>query len=84
MPPSYLDKYTLKSDSVSLTLPQGQYWFYAGSIGNITLDSLLLSQQIHPTGGSLPLEYLIAATPVALGILMIVLAILILNRRVWR
>jgi DNA-binding transcriptional ArsR family regulator len=84
MPPYYLDKYTLQSDSVYLTPPQGQYWLYAGSTGNTTLDALSITQQQHLTGGSLPLEYLIAGTPVALGIVMIALAFLILTRRVWR
>jgi DNA-binding transcriptional ArsR family regulator len=85
MPPSYLDKYTLQSGSVSLKLPQGQYWFYTGSTGNTTLDSLSINQFLqHQTGGSSPLEYLIWATPVALGIPMIVLGILIRTRRVWQ
>ena len=84
MPPSYVDKYPLKSDSVSLTLPQGQYWLCAGSTGNTTLDSLLVTQKIHMTGGPSLFENLENSIPVALGIIMIVLGILIRTRRVWR
>ncbi len=84
MPSVYLDKYTLKSDRVSLTLPQGQYWFYAGSTSNTTLDSLLVTQKINLTGGPSLLENLENLTPVGLGIIMIVLGILIRTRRVWR
>ena len=43
MPPSYVDKFTLKSGSVSLSLPQGQlYTLFAGSTTNVVLDSLSL------------------------------------------
>ena len=84
MPSVYLNKYTLKSDSVSLTLPQGQYWFYAGSTSNTTLDSLLVTQQLRLTIGPSSLGYSISASPVALGIIMVVLGILIRTRRVWR
>lgn len=86
MPLTYSSQYDLQSNSVSLTLPQGQYWLYAWSANNTTLDSSLsLTQQQYQAGGfSLRVAYLIVAVIVALGILMIALAILIRTRRVWR
>jgi DNA-binding transcriptional ArsR family regulator len=85
MPSTYVSEYYFQNGSVSLTLPKDQYYFFAGSTTNALLDSLSLTQQQHQaTGGSSPVEYLLAAVPGALGILMITLAVLILTRRIWR
>jgi DNA-binding transcriptional ArsR family regulator len=85
MPSSYVSQFNSQSRSVSLAFPQGQYYFFAGSTTNAILDSLTLTQQQRQaTGGSSSVDYLIAAIPGAIGILMITIAVLILTRRVWR
>jgi DNA-binding transcriptional ArsR family regulator len=85
IPSSWVGQYDLQTGSVSLSLPQGQYYFFASSSTEAILNSFTLTQQ-QTTGGSSPssLEYLLALFPLALGALMIVLALLILTRRVWR
>jgi len=86
MPASWVSQYYLQTGSVSLILPQGQYYFLAGSTTQAILDSFSLTQQHQAAGGSppSPLEYLPLLVPVALGTLMIALAVSILTRRVWR
>jgi len=85
-PASYVNQYDLQTGPVSLTLPQGQYYLFTGFTNNAILDSLSITMQQNQLTGnsSSPLEYLIPAVPIALGILMIALGVLILNRRVWR
>jgi DNA-binding transcriptional ArsR family regulator len=86
MPASWVSQYDLQSGSVSLSLPQGQYYFLAGSSTQAILDSFSLTQQFQAAGGPppSPLEYLPVLFFIALGTLMIVLAVSILTRRVWR
>ncbi|MGD0202613.1 MAG: helix-turn-helix transcriptional regulator [Candidatus Bathyarchaeia archaeon] len=85
IPSSWVSQYDLQTGSVSLSLPQGQYYFLASSSTEAILNSFTLTQQ-QATGGSAPspLEYLLVLFPLALGTFMIVLALLILTRRVWR
>ncbi len=85
IPSSWVSQYDLQTGSVSLSLPQGQYYFLASSRTEAILNSFTLTQQ-QATGGSPPssLEYLLVLFPLALGTFMIVLALLILTRRVWR
>jgi len=85
IPASWVSQYDLQTGSVSLSLPQGQYYFLASSSTEAILNSFTLTQQ-QATGGSSPssLEYLLALFPLAIGTFMIVLALLILTRRVWR
>ncbi len=85
VPSSWVSQYYLQTGSVSLNLPQGQYYFLASSSTEAILNSFMLTQQ-QATVGAPPssLEYLLALFPLALGIFMIVLALLILTRRVWR
>jgi predicted transcriptional regulator len=78
-PPSYIDKFELKDNSVSLTLPQGDYYLYVYSNTSIVLNSLSLTQQTHQSVS----HYLIVAVLAALGVLMIVLSILIFAHRIW-
>ena len=89
VPSSWVSQYDLQTGSVSLSLPQGQYYFLASSSTEAILNSFTLTQQQQQqqaTVGSPPssLEYLLALFPLALGAFMIVLALLILTRRVWR
>jgi DNA-binding transcriptional ArsR family regulator len=85
MPSSYVSQFNSQRRSVSLTFPQGKYYFFAGSTTNAILDSLTLTQhQQQVTGGLAPVGYLIAAIPGAIGVFMIMIAVLILTRRVWR
>ena len=77
MPPSYVDKFTLQSGSVSLSLPQGQLcYLFVGSTTNVVLNSLSLVEVQH--------QSLLAVVPGVLGIFMIALATLIVTHRVWR
>lgn len=79
-PPSYIDKFELKDNSVSLTLPQGQqYYIYAYSNTSILLNSLSLTQQTHQS----VLSYLKVAVPAFFGVLLIVWSILIFDHRIW-
>lgn len=85
-PTSWVSQYHLQNGNVSLILPQGKYYFLAGSTARTILDSFSLTQQPQATSGSPSslLEYLPALASVALGTFMIVLAVSILTRRVWR
>jgi DNA-binding transcriptional ArsR family regulator len=85
-PPSWVSQYDLQTGSISLSLPQGDYYFLAGSNAQAILNLFSLTQPPQTTGGSPPslLEYLPGLFFVALGALMIVIALLILTRRVWR
>jgi hypothetical protein len=86
-PVSWVSQYDLQTGSVSLNLPQGQYYFLAGSSTQAILDSFSLTQQQHQAAGvspPSPFEYLSVLVLVALGTLMIVLAVSIFTRRVWR
>jgi predicted transcriptional regulator len=84
-PASWVSQYDLQIGSVYLSLPQGQYYLLAGSSTLTILDSFSLTQQ-QVAGGShpSPLEYLPGLFFVVLGALTIILAVLILARRVWR
>ena len=85
-PPSWVSQYDLQTESVSLSLPQGNYYLLAGSNAQAILDLFSLTQPPQTAGGSppSPLEYLPGLFFVGLGALVIVLAVLILTRRVWR
>jgi len=84
IPSSWVSQYDLQTGSVSLSLPTGQYYFLASSSTEAILNSFTLTQQ-QTTGASPPssLGYLLILFPLALGTFMIVLALLILTRRVW-
>jgi DNA-binding transcriptional ArsR family regulator len=82
---SYVSQYDSQSGSVSLTLPQGQSYFFAGSNINAILNLLTLTQQHYQVGGGLlPAGYLVAVFFGVVGLLMIAIAVLILKRRIWR
>ncbi|MGD0204161.1 MAG: winged helix-turn-helix domain-containing protein [Candidatus Bathyarchaeia archaeon] len=85
VPTAYITQYDLQAGSVSLNLPQGQYYFLASSSIQAIVDSFSLTQQQGSTVASeTSASYLLALVPLALGIFMLVLAILILTHRVWR
>jgi DNA-binding transcriptional ArsR family regulator len=86
MPTSWVIQYDLQTENVSVSLPLGQYYFLAGSTVAAILDSFSLTQQSQAAGGPPPslLEYLPAVVLFALGTIMIVLAVSILTRHVWR
>jgi DNA-binding transcriptional ArsR family regulator len=83
-PTSWVSQYDLQSGTVSLSLPQGQYYFFVGSNAQAILDLFSLTQAPQKGGSSAPspLEYLPGLFFIALGTLMIVLAVLILTRRI--
>jgi hypothetical protein len=84
VPSSWISQYDLRTGNVSLSLPQGQYYFLASSSTVAILNSFTLQQQATSSSPQPSAEYLLALVPLALGIFLIVLAILILTRRVWR
>jgi hypothetical protein len=85
VPSSWTSQYDLQTGSVSISLPQGQYFFLASSSTPAILNSFTLTQQRATSSSQQPsAEYLLALVPLTLGIFLIVLAILILTRRVWR
>ena len=82
IPPSYLNLYHLQSGSVSVALSQGQYYFFAGSQSYAKLDSLTLTQHHKAPENTTTRDYLIAAVPGAIGILMVTIAVLIFKKRI--
>jgi DNA-binding transcriptional ArsR family regulator len=85
-PSSWVSHYDLQAGNISLILPQDQYYFLASSTTPAILDLFSLTQPPQATGGSPPsmLEYLPGLFLVALGAVMILFAVLILTRRLWR
>ena len=85
VPTSWVSQYYLQTGNVSLSLPQGQYYFLASSSTQAFLNSFTLTQQQATGSSSQPFAgYLLALVPLTLGIFLLVLAILILTRRIWR
>jgi DNA-binding transcriptional ArsR family regulator len=84
VPSSWISQYDLQTGNVSISLPQGQYYFLASSSTPAILNSFTLTQQTTGSSQQPSAGYLLALVPLALGILLLVLAILILIRRVWR
>jgi DNA-binding transcriptional ArsR family regulator len=86
-PRTWSEEYYKQSGNVTVSLPPGQYQFYAWSPSANYLDSFSLSQKSQPEaipGGALsPFFYPTAAVLIAIGALLIVLAASILTRRVW-
>ena len=81
-------QYYNQSGTENVSLPPGQYYFYAWSQSPNYLNSLSLSQKSQPQEqpgiGFSPFFYLSAAAFISIGVLLIVLAISILTHRVWR
>ena len=87
-PETWSEQYYRQSGNVTVSLPPGQYHFYAWSPSANYLESLSLSQRSQPqveTGGGLsPFFYPYASIFLAMETLPIFLAVSILTRRVWR
>ena len=85
-PGSWAIEYYQHSGNVTVSLPRGQYHFYMWSSSPNYLDSFGLSQsQSEPAGGTSSLFfYFSALVLIAIGILLVVLAVSILTHRVWR
>jgi DNA-binding transcriptional ArsR family regulator len=85
-PASWVSRYYRQNGDASLTVQKGTYYFFASS----TPRALLIAfdagySQQEPTGGPLPLLfYLPLLILTILGVLPIILAFLILTRRIWR
>ena len=76
----------MQAGNFSVSLSQGQYYFYAWSPATTLLVSLGMTQtQTQVLGSSFsPSLILPSAFFVAIGVFFIVLAASILTRRVWR
>jgi DNA-binding transcriptional ArsR family regulator len=87
-PAAWSEEYYKQSGNVTVSLPPGQYHFYAWSQSANYLDSLTLSQksqpQAVPGGGFSPFLFLYGVVFIAIGVLLIVLAASILTHRIWR
>ena len=86
-PTSWVDRYYLQSGSVSPSPPQGQYYFFAGSPSQVSLNSFGISESQTQQGGYPQSSFsfiLFLAVFIAIGALLIVLGVSILTRRVWR
>ncbi|MDG7008373.1 MAG: helix-turn-helix transcriptional regulator [Nitrososphaerota archaeon] len=89
-PAAWSEQYYKQSGNVTVSLPPGQYHFYAWSQSANYLDSLSLSQksqpQAVPVGGFSPFFFLFlyGAVFITVGVLLIVLAASILTHRFWR
>ena len=85
VPLSWVGQYDLQAGSVSLSLPQGQYYFLASSSTPAILNLFTLTQTQANSGSSQSsVGYMLALAPLTLGVFLIALAILILTHRVWR
>jgi len=87
-PAAWSEQYYKQAGNVTVSLPPGQYHFYVWSRSANYLNSFSLSQktgpQAQPGPGFSPFVYLSAAIFIAIGVLLIVLAVSILTHRVWR
>jgi len=87
-PEAWSEQYYKQSGNMTVSLPPGQYDFYAYSSAANYLDSFSLSQksqpQTVPGGGIPPFLLLYASVFIAIGALLIVLAVSILTHRIWR
>jgi hypothetical protein len=87
-PTAWVDRYYGPSGNSTVDLPQGVYYFFAGSSTPAVLDTFGYAQAQQPqqqAGPSpSPLFYLDIAPIYAIGALMLVLAWSIATRRVWR
>ncbi len=87
-PTSWVDRYYDQAGNSTLNLPQGEYYFFAGSNSQTTLKSFDYAQASQPqqvgTSSVSPFVYLFVSVFIAIGALLVVLAFSILTRRVWR
>jgi hypothetical protein len=85
VPTSWIGQYDVQAGNVSFNLPQGQYYFLASSSmpAILNLFTLMQTQATSPSP-QVSSGYLLTLAPLTLGIFLLVLAILILTRRVWR
>jgi hypothetical protein len=85
-PESWVRDFDAKAGNVSVSLPRGEYYFYAWSGTPNLLDSFGLTQaQTQAEGSSFsPFFILYLTVFAAIGVFLIVLAASILTRRVWR
>jgi hypothetical protein len=87
-PASWVDHYYGQTGSFTLRLPQGEYYFFASSSTQTILDAFDYGQTQQPqqvgTSSPSPLLYLFFSVFIGIGALLIILAISVLTRRVWR
>jgi hypothetical protein len=87
-PATWVDRFYNQTGNSTLPLPQGEYYFLAGSYASAILDTFGYGQTSQPqqigTSSPSPLVYLFLSPFLAIGVLLIVLAFSILTRRVWR
>jgi hypothetical protein len=87
-PTTWVDRYYDQEANTTLSLPQGEYYFFASSNTQTILNTFNSGQSSQPqqagTSSMSPLVYLSLSVFIAIGALLIVLAFSILTRRVWR
>ena len=87
-PESWARDFDTQGGNLSVSLPQGQYYFYAWSGAANLLDGFSLTQvqtQTQSSGTSFsPILYLYVSVLIATGAFLVILAFSILTHRVWR
>jgi hypothetical protein len=84
-PNAWVSQYYLQTGNVSLTLPQGTYYIFAGSsTQRVVLDTFEIPQYYQTVSGISPYAYPTLLVDWALGSLFIILAWSISTRRLWR
>ncbi|HEV2390078.1 MAG TPA: winged helix-turn-helix domain-containing protein [Nitrososphaerales archaeon] len=84
-PGAWVSQYYLQAGNVSVTLPNGTYYIFAGSSGQrVVLDTFEIPQYTQTVSGISTYAYVALPLDLGLGSLLIVLAWSIATRRLWR
>lgn len=84
-PSSWVSQYYLQAGNVSLTLPNGTYYVFAGATSQrVVLDAFKIPSYTQTVSGVSPYAYPTLLLDWTLGSLFIVLAWSIATRRLWR
>jgi hypothetical protein len=84
-PNAWVGQYYLQTGNVTLTLPDGTYYIFAGSgTQRAVLDTFEIPQYYYTVSGISPYAYVALPVDLGLGSLLIILAWSIITRRLWR
>jgi len=84
-PSVWVSQYYLQAGNVSLTLPNGTYYVFAGSSAQrVVLDTFEIPSYTQTVSGISTYAYVALPVDLGLGSLLIILAWSIATRRLWR
>jgi hypothetical protein len=84
-PGAWVSQYYLQTGNVSLTLPNGTYYVFAGSsTQRVVLDTFEIPEYTYTVSGISTYAYVALPVDLDLGSLLIILAWSIATRRLWR